>query len=274
MEQTLLCIAFPAFVFSLVSIIIYAVHDLCLKPKFLRAKLLKQGIAGPKPTLIKELASDAIIHNSNETLSLDCRSVVLPAFHISANGPSNLNMPRVVLESGNTLVKSLESLVESEGGIADVRVDDYVKTFTDLMEVSGSPTVLVDGRPFYRYFPTKMHRQQWRLEKEIYRIIQNLEMKCKSEGEGEGIIHTLVDSAKHGELESSTPQQFIVDNCKELCIVAMEVPGISAIWGLMLLALHPEWQERARAEQETKTQEIISGRKLLKWVAAVGLKWV
>ena len=93
MEQTLLSFAFSAFVFSLVSIIIYVVHDLCLKPKFLRAKLLKQGIDGPKPTLIlgnmpdiqkiqsKEVASDAITYNSNETLSLDCRSVLLP--HIS-----------------------------------------------------------------------------------------------------------------------------------------------------------------------------------------------
>lgn len=71
-------------------------------------------------------------------------------------------------------------------------------------------------------------------------------MKYRSEGES--IIQTLVDGAKHGELGSSTPQQFIVDNCKELCIVAMEVPGITAIWGLMLLALHPEWQARARAE--------------------------
>lgn len=79
----------------------------------------------------------------------------------------------VVLESGNTLVKSWEKLVDTENGIAEIRIDDYVKTFTssifsnvmfgryeaaekvlfskcrDLMEVSGSPTV-VDGRPFYR----------------------------------------------------------------------------------------------------------------------------
>lgn len=62
------------------------------------------------------------------------------------------------------------------------------------------------------------------------------------------MIQTLVEGSKHGELGSSTPQQFIADNCKELCIVAMDVPGITAIWGLMLLALHPEWQARARAE--------------------------
>lgn len=82
-------------------------------------------------------------------------------------------MLSIVLESGNALVKSWEEMVETEGGIADIEVDEYVKTFTssifsyvmfgrydvahkglfskcrDLMEASGSPTVL-DGRPFYR----------------------------------------------------------------------------------------------------------------------------
>lgn len=79
----------------------------------------------------------------------------------------------IVLESGNTLVKSWEKLVETNGGSADIRVDNYVKDFTssifsnvmfgrydvatkglfskcrNLMEASGSPTVL-DGRPLYR----------------------------------------------------------------------------------------------------------------------------
>ena len=79
----------------------------------------------------------------------------------------------IVLESGNTFVQSWEQLVDTKGGIADIRVDDYVKTFTssiisnvmfgkyeaaekllfskcrDLMAVSGSPTVL-DGYPFNR----------------------------------------------------------------------------------------------------------------------------
>ncbi|KAK1368934.1 hypothetical protein POM88_035026 [Heracleum sosnowskyi] len=186
-------------------------------------------------------------------------------------------MLSTVLESGNTLIKSWEKLIEAEGGIAEIRVDDYVKTFTscifsnvmfgryeaaekvlfskcrDLMEVSGSPTV-IDGRPFYRFYPTKTHRQQWRLEKEIYGIIQEMEMKCRSEGES--IIQTLVYGSKHRELGTSTPQQIIVDNCKELCIVAMEVPGITAIWGLMLLALHPDWQARARS----KVLEICGGQ--------------
>lgn len=62
------------------------------------------------------------------------------------------------------------------------------------------------------------------------------------------MIHTLVDGAMHGGLVPSTPQEFVVDNCKELCVVSMFVPGTTAIWGLMLLASHPKWQDRARAE--------------------------
>ncbi|WOG84973.1 hypothetical protein DCAR_0104159 [Daucus carota subsp. sativus] len=116
------------------------------------------------------------------------RKTIAPTLYVDKN------MFSIVLESGNTLVKSWEHLVDTEDGIADMRVDDYVKTFTssiisnvmfgkyeaaekllfsrcrDLMEVSGSPTVL-DGYPFNRFYPTKIHRQQWKLEKEIYWII-------------------------------------------------------------------------------------------------------
>ncbi|KAK1368929.1 Secologanin synthase [Heracleum sosnowskyi] len=344
MEHALLFYGVSVFVSSMFCMIMYVVYDLCIKPKFLREKLVKQGISGPTPTLILGNVPDIqkMECNSNESLSLDCCSILRPHFSLwtkqfgknfcfavgkqqflyigdgelvrdmslckslDLGKPSYMhkeqgpllgkgiltasrgtwvhqretiaptfymdkvkNMLSIVLESGNTLVESWEKLVETEDGMADIRIDDYVKTFTssifsnvmfgryeaaekvlfskfkDLMEVSGSPTI-VDGRPFHRFFPTKTHRQQWRLEKEIYGIIQEMEMKCRSEGES--IIQTLVDGSKHGELGTSTPQQFIVDNCKELCIIAMEVPGTTATWGLMLLAMHPKWQARARAE--------------------------
>ncbi|XP_074356345.1 cytochrome P450 714C2-like [Apium graveolens] len=369
---------FPIFV-SFFCMIMYAVYDLSLKAKILRAKLRKQGIDGPAPSLLlgnisdiqeiksKASAEDTPTYNFLEPLSLDCCTILLP--HLSqwtkqfgktfsfAMGkvqilyigdgelvkemnsckspdlgkPSFLQKDRgpllgkgllttskevwahqrktiaptlyvnkvkdmlsIVLDSGNTLVESWEKMVETEGGIADIKVDEYVKNFTsssfsnvmfgrydvahkglflkfrDLMEASGSPTVL-DGRPFYRFFPTKRNREQWRLEKEIYWIILELAKESRME-EGESMIQTLVEGSKHGELGPSTPQQFIVDNCKELCIVAMDVPGITAIWGLMLLAMHPEWQSRARAEVlevcggQTPDAEKLGKMKILKMI--------
>lgn len=78
---------------------------------------------------------------------------------------------------------------------------------------------------------------------EIYRTILEMTKKCGM-SEGKSMIHALLDSAKHGELGPSTPQEFVVDNCKGLCVVSMIVPGTTAIWGLMLLALHPESRSR------------------------------
>lgn len=102
--------------------------------------------------------------------------------------------------------------------------------------------------PIIRFLPTKQNKEQWRLEKEIYSIIMEMTKKCTMDGEGEGMIHALVEGSNHGELGPSTPQQFIVDNCKDLYLAAFEVTGIASIWGLMLLACHPDWQARARAE--------------------------
>lgn len=41
---------------------------------------------------------------------------------------------------------------------------------------------------------------------------------------------------------------FIVDNCKSIYFAGHETTAVTASWSLMLLATHPEWQARVRAE--------------------------
>ncbi|KAL6129129.1 hypothetical protein ACLB2K_072482 [Fragaria x ananassa] len=43
-------------------------------------------------------------------------------------------------------------------------------------------------------------------------------------------------------------KKFIIDNCKTIFIAAYETTAVAATWSLMLLALHPDWQARVRAE--------------------------
>lgn len=93
MEIALLPYAFPLFVFLLFCLIMLVVYDLCLKAKILRFKLKKQGVDGPAPSFVlgnipdiqkiksNVSAEDASTYNFNESLSLDCRSILLP--HIS-----------------------------------------------------------------------------------------------------------------------------------------------------------------------------------------------
>ncbi|KAA8543914.1 hypothetical protein F0562_021909 [Nyssa sinensis] len=180
------------------------------------------------------------------------------------------DMLNLAVESARTLVKSWESVIESESGIADIRVDEHVRNFTShvfsrimfgsnysigselfpkcraLIKASVSPTIL-NGLPFLRYLPIKKNRELWRLEKEIHSIL-DVAKKCNGSAGAGDMLQMLIEGAKNGELGPSSPDQFIVDNCKDLYLAAFEVTGIAAIWGLMLLASHPEWQARACAE--------------------------
>jgi cytochrome P450 len=64
----------------------------------------------------------------------------------------------------------------------------------------------------------------------------------------EDMLQTIMKGAMNGELGSSSIDKVIVDNCKDVYIPGFEVSGVVAIWGLMLLASHPEWQARVRTE--------------------------
>ncbi|TYJ33419.1 hypothetical protein E1A91_A05G102900v1 [Gossypium mustelinum] len=158
----------------------------------------------------------------------------------------------------------------SNGGTADIRVDDYVRRFTsyvisnvvfgdewqmgmeifpkfpDLINAMSTPTIL-SGIPFYRYLPTKKNREIWRLEKEIHSKIMEI-VKKHNETTSKDLLQVMIEGSKGDIGPSITADQFIVDNCKDICIPASEVTAVSAIWGLMLLASHPEWQTRIRGE--------------------------
>lgn len=59
------------------------------------------------------------------------------------------------------------------------------------------------------------------------------------------LLQAILRSASES-LECS--DRFVVDNCKNIYFAGHETTAVAASWCLMLLALHPEWQARARAE--------------------------
>ncbi|XVF68717.1 hypothetical protein PTKIN_Ptkin11bG0024000 [Pterospermum kingtungense] len=180
------------------------------------------------------------------------------------------DMLHLMVESGGELVKSWGKIIEENGGIADIRIDDHVRNFTSsiiskvmfgdewqkgmeifpkslaLINAMSTPTIL-SGIPFYRYIPTKTNRDIWRLEKDIHSTIMDI-VKKQTESGSKDLLQVIIEGSKNGKLGPRTADEFIVDNCKDICIPASEVTAASAIWGLMLLASHPEWQTRIRTE--------------------------
>lgn len=64
----------------------------------------------------------------------------------------------------------------------------------------------------------------------------------------DNLLHAIVDGANQSPSYCSAPEDFIVDNCKNIYFAGHETTAVTATWCLMLLAAHPDWQDRARAE--------------------------
>ncbi|KAJ9188992.1 hypothetical protein P3X46_000335 [Hevea brasiliensis] len=62
------------------------------------------------------------------------------------------------------------------------------------------------------------------------------------------LLQAIIEGSKNGELGTLTEDEFIGDNCKNMFLGGYLPPALAAVWGLMLLASHPEWQDRARSE--------------------------
>ncbi|KAK8509448.1 hypothetical protein V6N13_061920 [Hibiscus sabdariffa] len=96
----------------------------------------------------------------------------------------------------------------------------------------------------------------WRLEKEIHTLILK-EVKRKGGADSDkNILQMIIEGAKNSDLSQDEIDNFVVDNCKNICFPAYENGAVPAIWTLMLLALYPEWQDKVRAE----VHEICNGQ--------------
>ncbi|XP_075646433.1 cytochrome P450 714C2-like [Castanea sativa] len=181
------------------------------------------------------------------------------------------DMMNLMVESSITLVNSWTNLIESEGGVADVHVDEYMRSFSGdvisracfgsnyskgeeifskLRELKGllSKKVFSSGIPVLRLLPTKSQRETWRLEKEVHSLIMKV-VKERKEGASENdLLQMIIEGATNTDFGQGEIDRFIVDNCKNIYQGGYETTAVSAIWTLMLLASNPEWQQRVRTE--------------------------
>lgn len=90
------------------------------------------------------------------------------------------------------------------------------------------------------------------MEDLILKVIKDRQEESLKDGKNsKDLLQMILESADaDNELHQyiHKTDRFIVDNCKNIYFAGYETTALSASWTLMLLALHPEWQERVRAE--------------------------
>ncbi|XP_030968530.1 cytochrome P450 714C2-like [Quercus lobata] len=183
-------------------------------------------------------------------------------------------MVNIITESAITVADSWKSMIETQGGTADIKIDQYMRSFSGdviskacfssnyskgeeiflklrlLQEAMSKYGISIAGQlPAMRYLPTKGNREKWALEKEIRNLIlEVVKERTTVDANEKDLLQMVLEGARDSNLSQEETDRFIVDNCKNIYLAGFETTAVSATWCLMLLASNQEWQERVRAE--------------------------
>ncbi|XP_015886086.3 cytochrome P450 714C2-like [Ziziphus jujuba] len=259
----------PVFMYSTGSIQILCITDAEMVKEVSLCTSLNLG----KPSYLSKdrgpLLGQGILATSGSIWAHQ-RKIIAPELYLD----KVKSMVNLMVDSTTSLLESWESRIKSEGEIADINIDQDLRSLSadiisracfgsnfsqgkqifskirNLQKVMSNQTI---GVPGSRYMPNKSNKEMWRLEKEIKSMILSV-VKHRVEASYErDLLQMILESAKNYSDGDSltlgiTRDKFIVDNCKNIYFAGHETTAIAASWSLMLLAANPEWQDRARAE--------------------------
>ncbi|XP_020413623.1 cytochrome P450 714C2 isoform X2 [Prunus persica] len=208
------------------------------------------------------------------------RKIIAPEFYFDRVK----GMVELMVDCTTIMLRSWESKIEGEGGIAVFGVDEDLRSLSaDIISRTSFGSNYSQGKEIFlklrtlqkimyqghigvpgaRYLATKNNREIWRLEKEIHSMILRVPKQRSAEATYEkDLLQMIIEGAKnYGDTDNLfsgiSQDNFIVDNCKSIYFAGHETTAITASWSLMLLAAYPEWQARARAELNMVIQETL-----------------
>ncbi|CAI9091931.1 OLC1v1027052C1 [Oldenlandia corymbosa var. corymbosa] len=228
-----------------------------------------------KPTYITKRLQPMLgngILRSNGSFWAQQRKILAPEFFMD----KVKGMVGLMLESAEPLLSKWESSIDAQGGkIADIKVDEDLRSLSGdvisracfgssyfkgkkifsklrtLQKTISNQSVLF-GASTFGLFPSKQQKEIQSMEKEIEdSILETIAQRAKECEEEPSTEKDLLQQILEGAINDvgqASSKSFIVDNCKNMYFAGHEATAVAMSWCLMLLALHPDWQNRIREE--------------------------
>ncbi|KAG9455260.1 hypothetical protein H6P81_008164 [Aristolochia fimbriata] len=205
------------------------------------------------------------------------RKILNPAFHLD----KIKDMVPAFYASCKDLICKWDAIVDKHGGSYEVDVwPDFLNLTGDVISRTAFGSNYLEGRPIFElqseqayllrkalsapyfpgleYLPTKDNRRRKELDKSIKALLKGIiekkenAMKLDPEGSQNDLLGLLLESNLKESRESGgakvmTPEE-LIEECKLFYFAGQETTNILLTWTMIVLSMHPEWQNRAREE--------------------------
>lgn len=228
------------------------------------------------PPLVRQLEGDGLLSLKGEKWAHH-RKIISPTFHME-------NLKLLLPVVATSVIDMLEkwSSAMSTSGEVEIEVSEWFQTLTeDVITRTAFGSSYEDGKaifrlqaqqmelaaeafqkvfiPGYRFFPTRRNIKSWKLDKEIKKSLMKL-IDRRKENRGGGNSVTVKKPEGGGpkdllglmiDASNSSPNitvNDIVEECKSFFFAGKQTTSNLLTWTTVLLAMHPQWQVRAREE--------------------------
>ncbi|KAF7021626.1 hypothetical protein CFC21_034547, partial [Triticum aestivum] len=227
--------------------------------------------------MVRQLEGEGLVSLRGEKWAHH-RRVLAPTFHME-------NLKMLLPFIGKTVVDMAEkwvTMADPASGEVEIDVSEWFQIVTeDAITRTAFGRSYEDGKavfklqtqlmafaseafrkvfiPGYRFLPTKKNTSSWKLDKEIRKNLVTLIGRRQEATDDERLqgcakdllglmINASSNGGRRGQPVSPITVNDIVEECKTFFFAGKQTTSNLLTWTTVVLAMHPEWQERARQE--------------------------
>uniref|UniRef100_A0A0E0DR95 Cytochrome P450 n=1 Tax=Oryza meridionalis TaxID=40149 RepID=A0A0E0DR95_9ORYZ len=248
----LLGILLAAFLAAAVPFALRLLHSFLWVPRRLERRFRRQGIRGPPR---RPLSGNAAGYRD---LLAAAQSAPLASFHhavVARVAPHYREWPSEITAITSSMLDRWEVQDEAR---AEFEIDCGIgssyeegKRVFELQEEQLKLTILAMRTvyiPGFRFVPTKKNRRRHMLNQEVRNSLRKLiEINGRKCEHSNNLLGMMLSASKLGS-EFRMGIEEIIDGCKTFYFTGKETTANLLTWATLLLALHQEWQNKARDE--------------------------
>ncbi|XP_047164614.1 cytochrome P450 734A1-like [Vigna umbellata] len=220
------------------------------------------------PPLVKQLEGDGLLSLKGEKWAHH-RRIISPTFHME-------NLKLLIPVMATSVVEMLEKWsAMGEKGEVEIEVSEWFQRLTeDVITRTAFGSSYEDGKaifrlqgqqmdlaadafqkvfiPGYRFVPTRRNIKSWKLEKEIKKSLVKLIERRRENSEkvvekgAKDLLGLMIEASNTNSTNVTVDD--IVEECKSFFFAGKQTTSNLLTWTTILLAMHPQWQVRAREE--------------------------